>query len=125
MPVWSAKCVPAARAPPRGKLVLGAGLAAAFTCVLRTSSFTGTRFRRYHEVGNAVFLQLGVIFAVLLALAFNNFWSDYDFGNAGDGANFFKAVLDAANLLGLLDWSPIPEANHLYRKPNRSDEERV
>jgi hypothetical protein len=34
--------------------------------------------RRYHEVGHAVFLQLGVIFAVLLAFVFNNVWSDYN-----------------------------------------------
>jgi uncharacterized protein YjbI with pentapeptide repeats len=91
-----------------------------------TSSFTGTRFRRYHEVGNAVFLQLGVIFAVLLALAFNNFWSDYDFGNAGDGANFFKAALDGANLAGAF----LTGAQYLQRiicigSRNRSDEGRV
>jgi hypothetical protein len=36
------------------------------------------RFRRYHEVGYAVFLQLGVIFAVLLAFVFNNVWSNYN-----------------------------------------------
>jgi len=36
------------------------------------------RFRRYHEVGYAVFLQLGVIFAVLLAFVFNNVWSEYN-----------------------------------------------
>ena len=35
-------------------------------------------FRRYHEVGYAVFLQLGVIFAVLLAFVFNNVWSNYN-----------------------------------------------
>jgi hypothetical protein len=35
-------------------------------------------FRRYHEVGYAVFLQLGVIFAVLLAFVFNNVWSEYN-----------------------------------------------
>src|SRR4029077_19234369 len=32
----------------------------------------------YHEVGYAVFLQLGVIFAVLLAFVFNGVWSDYN-----------------------------------------------
>jgi hypothetical protein len=37
-----------------------------------------TTLRRYHEVGYAVFLQLGVIFAVLLAFVFNNVWSDYN-----------------------------------------------
>jgi hypothetical protein len=34
--------------------------------------------RRYHDIGYAVFLQLGVIFAVLLAFVFNNVWSGYN-----------------------------------------------
>jgi Protein of unknown function (DUF4239) len=34
--------------------------------------------RRHHEVGTAVFLQLGVIFAVLLAFVFSEVWSDYN-----------------------------------------------
>jgi hypothetical protein len=35
-------------------------------------------FRHYYEVGYAVFLQFGVIFAVLLAFVFNNVWSNYN-----------------------------------------------
>ena len=61
-----------------GGLVLGAGLAAAFTCALLHRVVHHDTFRRYHEVGYAVFLQLGVIFAVLLAFVFNNVWSDYN-----------------------------------------------
>src|SRR6201984_1247587 len=61
-----------------GGLVLGAGLLAAFTCVLPHRIVHHDRFRRYHEVGYAVFLQLGVIFAVLLAFVFNGVWSDYN-----------------------------------------------
>jgi ABC-type multidrug transport system fused ATPase/permease subunit len=34
--------------------------------------------RHHHEVGNAIFLQLGVVFAVLLAFAFNQVWSQYN-----------------------------------------------
>jgi hypothetical protein len=34
--------------------------------------------RRYHEVGNSVFLQLGVMFAVLLAFVFSQVWSEYN-----------------------------------------------
>jgi glucan phosphoethanolaminetransferase (alkaline phosphatase superfamily) len=34
--------------------------------------------RRYHEVGIAVFLQLGVVFAVLLAFVFNNVWEQFN-----------------------------------------------
>src|SRR5215813_11591067 len=61
-----------------GGLVLGAGLLAAFTCALLHRMVHHDRFRRYHEVGYAVFLQLGVIFAVLLAFVFNNVWSNYN-----------------------------------------------
>jgi hypothetical protein len=59
-------------------LVLGAGLVAAFTCALLHRIIHRDTFRRHHEVGYAVFLQLGVIFAVLLAFVFNNVWSDYN-----------------------------------------------
>ncbi|MDR3534891.1 MAG: DUF4239 domain-containing protein [Acetobacteraceae bacterium] len=34
--------------------------------------------RRHHEVGSAVFQQLGVVFAVLLAFVFNQVWSEYN-----------------------------------------------
>jgi len=61
-----------------GGLVLGAGLVAAFRCALLHRIVHHERFRRYHEVGYAVFLQLGVIFAVLLAFVFNGVWSDYN-----------------------------------------------
>ena len=61
-----------------GGLVLGTGLVAAFMCTLLHRIVHHDRFRRYHEVGYAVFLQLGVIFAVLLAFVFNNVWSDYN-----------------------------------------------
>jgi Protein of unknown function (DUF4239) len=61
-----------------GGLVLGAGLLAAFTCALLHRTVHHDTFRRYHEVGYAVFLQLGVIFAVLLAFVFNNVWSEYN-----------------------------------------------
>lgn len=45
-----------------GGLVLGTGLVAASICVLLHRIVRHDRFRRYHEVGHAVFLQLGVIF---------------------------------------------------------------
>jgi len=64
--------------PERGGLVLGTGLVAAFICTLLHRIVHHDRFRRYHEVGYAVFLQLGVIFAVLLAFVFNNVWSNYN-----------------------------------------------
>jgi hypothetical protein len=59
-------------------LVVGAGIVAALICGLLHRIVHRDRFRRYHEVGYAVFLQLGVIFAVLLAFVFNNVWSNYN-----------------------------------------------
>ena len=61
-----------------GGLVAGTGIVAAFVCALLHRIVHHDRFRRYHEVGYAVFLQLGVIFAVLLAFVFNNVWSEYN-----------------------------------------------
>src|SRR5207244_11893502 len=54
------------------------GVVAAFICALLHRIVHRDTFRRYHEVGHAVFLQLGVIFAVLLAFVFNNVWSNYN-----------------------------------------------
>ncbi|MBV8934914.1 MAG: DUF4239 domain-containing protein [Alphaproteobacteria bacterium] len=61
-----------------GGFVVGTGLLAAFLCAALHRIVHRDTFRRYHEVGYAVFLQLGVIFAVLLAFVFNNVWSDYN-----------------------------------------------
>src|SRR6516164_7436092 len=61
-----------------GVVVLGAGIVAALICALLHRIVHRDTFRRYHEIGYAVFLQLGVIFAVLLAFVFNNVWSNYN-----------------------------------------------
>jgi len=61
-----------------GGLVAGTGIVAALICALLHRVVHHDTFRRYHEVGYAVFLQLGVIFAVLLAFVFNNVWSEYN-----------------------------------------------
>src|SRR5215471_8204310 len=61
-----------------GGLVLGTGLLTASICVLLHGIVHRDTFRRYHDVGYAAFLQLGVIFAVLLAFVFNNVWSNYN-----------------------------------------------
>jgi hypothetical protein len=34
--------------------------------------------RHHHDVGSVVFLQLGVVFGVLLAFVFNEVWSEYN-----------------------------------------------
>lgn len=34
--------------------------------------------RKHHEVGNPIYLQIGVVFAVLLAFVFNEVWGEYN-----------------------------------------------
>jgi hypothetical protein len=64
-------------------IVLAAGgLAALLTLVVRRTVRIEA-LRRHHEIGSAVFLQMGVVFAVLLAFVFNQVWSEY---NAADEA---------------------------------------
>lgn len=59
-------------------VVLGsAGASAVLAWVARRLVGLDVR-RRHHEVGAAMFLQLGVIFAVLLAFVFNEVWAQYD-----------------------------------------------
>jgi hypothetical protein len=55
-----------------------AALAAALAAML-VQRVVGIEARRqHHEVGAAVFLQLGVVFAVLLAFVFNEAWDEYN-----------------------------------------------
>jgi hypothetical protein len=53
--------------------------------------------RRHHEVGSAVFLQLGVVYAVLLAFVFYQVWTQYNTAaqaiNAECGALHGAAIL--------------------------------
>ncbi len=63
-------------------IIIGAGLAAASTTLL-AHRFIATDLRReHHEVGATVFLQLGVIFAVLLAFVFSEAWTEYNEASA-------------------------------------------
>ena len=94
-----------------GGLVLGTGLLAAFTCALLHRIIHRDAFRRYHEVGYAVFLQLGVIFAVLLAFVFNNVWSDYN--AASQAINRECASLHGIAILG--DRLPPPARDMMLR----------
>jgi Protein of unknown function (DUF4239) len=65
-------------------VVAGSALAAAFAAIARRLVHVDLR-RRHHEVGTAVFLQLGVVFAVLLAFVFSEVWSEYN--TASDAIN--------------------------------------
>lgn len=59
-------------------IIASAALVAALTTVIM-QSFVAFDFRRkHHDVGSAVFLQLGVVFAVLLAFAFSEAWTEYN-----------------------------------------------
>ncbi len=59
-------------------IVLGAGLLAACLAWLTRRLVRLEVLRHHHEVGSAVFLQLGVVFAVLLAFVFSEVWSEYN-----------------------------------------------
>ena len=58
--------------------VVGAGVLAAILVWLTRRCVQIEVLRRHHEVGGAVFLQLGVVFAVLLAFVFSEVWSEYN-----------------------------------------------
>jgi Protein of unknown function (DUF4239) len=59
-------------------IVLGAGLVAASIAWLTRRLVRLEVLRHHHEVGSAIFLQLGVVFAVLLAFVFSEVWSEYN-----------------------------------------------
>lgn len=63
-------------------IILVVGLAAA-GATLWAQKLVNTDLRReHHEVGSTVFLQLGVIFAVLLAFVFSEAWTEYNEASA-------------------------------------------
>src|SRR5579863_3470607 len=78
-------------------IILVVGLAAAaVTLVVQKGVATDLR-REHHEVGSTVFLQLGVIFAVLLAFVFSEAWSEYN--EASAAINLEVAALHGAAML--------------------------
>ena len=64
--------------PMVAAVVLGSGALAAMLAWLIRRLVRFDVLRRHHEVGSAVFLQLGVVFAVLLAFVFSEVWSEYN-----------------------------------------------
>ena len=78
-------------------IILVVGLAAAaVTLVVQKAVATDLR-REHHEVGSTVFLQLGVIFAVLLAFVFSEAWGEYN--EASAAINSEVAALHGAAML--------------------------
>jgi hypothetical protein len=64
--------------PMVAAIVLGSGaLAAALAWVARRLVRIDV-LKSHHEVGSAVFLQIGVVFAVMLAFVFSEVWSEYN-----------------------------------------------
>lgn len=59
-------------------VVLGTGFVAGFLAWAMRRVVRFEALRHHHEIGGAVFLQLGVIYAVLLAFVFNEVWSEYN-----------------------------------------------
>lgn len=58
-------------------LVVATGVSAMLLCLALHAVVRREQFHRFHDVSYAVFLQLGVVFAVLLAFVFNDVWSEY------------------------------------------------
>src|SRR5579875_433360 len=65
--------------------------------------------RRHQEVGVAVFLQLGVLFAVLIAFVFNEAYGEY--GEAQQAIDLECGALHAASMLA--STLPAPQAREL------------
>ncbi len=63
-------------------VIAAAAAAALVTWIVRRKVHVDA-LRRHHEIGSPVFLQMGVVFAVLLAFVFNQVWGEY---NAADEA---------------------------------------
>jgi Protein of unknown function (DUF4239) len=58
-------------------IVITAAISLAAASLVRRAYGLDAR-RRHHEVGNPVYLQIGVVFAVLLAFVFNEVWGEYN-----------------------------------------------
>lgn len=63
-------------------IILAAGFGAASTTLFVQKFVAADLRREHHEVGSTVFLQLGVIFAVLLAFVFSEAWTEYNEASA-------------------------------------------
>jgi hypothetical protein len=63
-------------------IILLVGLAAASATLWAQKTVNTDLRREHHDVGATVFLQLGVIFAVLLAFVFSEAWTEYNEASA-------------------------------------------
>ncbi|GAB0119139.1 bestrophin-like domain [Acidisoma sp. 7E03] len=97
-------------------IVVVCGLIAAVASVLVHRTVHIELRRRHNEIGTAVFLQLGVIFAVLLAFVFSEVWSEYN--DAASAVELeAKSLVGAAILASVLpkdESAPILDAERAY-----------
>lgn len=97
-------------------IVLAAALLAAAVSLLVHRYVHVELRRRHNEIGTAVFLQLGVIFAVLLAFVFSEVWSEYN--NAGSAVQMECSALQGAAVLASAlpstEGQPILQAERSY-----------
>jgi Protein of unknown function (DUF4239) len=84
--------------------------------------------RQNHEVGNPIYLQIGVVFAVLLAFVFNEIWSEYNIAaqaingecgalhgaamlahdlSDGQGQGVEQAILNYAEVVINVEWAAL------------------
>ncbi len=89
-------------------VVLSGAAAVALSYVVHRLVHIDTR-RRHQEVGTTVFLQLGVLFAVLLAFVFSEAYSEY--GEAQQAIDLECAALHASAMIE--STLPAPEAHAL------------
>ncbi|ACK52255.1 conserved hypothetical protein [Methylocella silvestris BL2] len=105
-------------------IVLAAALLAAVVTAIIQRWIDFDVRRQHHEVGSVVFLQLGVVFAVLLAFVFSGTWNEYN--DAAQAANLEAGALHGAALLAATlpaaDAAAILSAEQSYLQTVVSDE---
>ena len=89
-------------------LVAVSTIAVMAACGLVGRTLTLDIRRRHHEIGNPVYLQIGVMFAVLLAFVFSEVWGEYN--AAAQAINGECGALHGAAMLahGLPDAEGLP-----------------
>jgi hypothetical protein len=99
-------------------IVVSCVAAAALASVLVNRFVPHSTRRRHYEVGVQIFLQLGVMFAVLLAFVFNEVWGEYK--TAAQAINGECAALHGASMLAdtIPDRSgrPVVQAIEVYAR---------
>lgn len=92
--------------------ILIAGVVAAFATALIQRRIRIDLRRHHHDVGSVVFLQLGVVFAVLLAFVFSEAWSQYN-----EAAQAIDLEVSAMHGVGIIAATLAPaQANTMLAK---------